>query len=292
MKFVAFTNKLDQDVNNLKELYLPCPRSNRRSVYFHNDKGALYEIQKVTGCGRKATWLFNDKIYKDGAFRFITALDPLFMGLPILERASKDDKFKTLDDIFSRENVVLEVEVDDEKDLEDALAAEYDKTVDVHRLTNIPGFVEQLAHFCDMQEIATNLFVYKLNQELVLQWLSKKVDIIASNEAFKKSYGSDEKEEKELKLEAVYTLSNYLSKEWFVRLMDKLELSEKKEEAELGDITNYVTDASPSSFFKRSYSEDAFLDEPPAKKKKPAVPRSLAKVNTRGMKSQIGRAHV
>lgn len=36
----------------------------RRSVYFHNDEGALYEIQKVTGCGRKATWLINDKIYK------------------------------------------------------------------------------------------------------------------------------------------------------------------------------------------------------------------------------------
>lgn len=42
-------------------------------------------------------------------------------------------------------------------------------------------------------------------------------------------------------------------------------LSGKKEEAELGDITNYVTDASPTSFFKRSYSEDAFLDEAPAK---------------------------
>lgn len=74
-----------------------------------------------------------------------------------------------------------------------------------------------------LSEIAPSLFVYKLNQEMVLQWLSKKVDIIASNEAFKKSYGGDEKEDNELKLEAVYTLSNYLNKEWFNRLMDKLE---------------------------------------------------------------------
>ncbi|CAO3646757.1 unnamed protein product [Mucor hiemalis] len=242
-------------------------------------------MQKVTGVGRKASWLFNDKMYKDGAFRFITALDPLFMGLPILEHASKEGKFKTLDDIFSRENVTLEVEVDNEHELTDALAAEYEKPVDVHRLTNIPGFVEQLAHFCDIQEIASNLLVYKLNQDMVLQWLEKKVDLIASNEAFRKSFESAEKEESQLKLEAVYTLSNYLNKEWFSRLLVKLELSEGKEEVELGDITNYATDASPMSFFKRTYSEDAFLDEAPAKKKKPAVPKSLAKVNVRGMKS-------
>lgn len=179
----------------------------------------------------------------DGAFRFITALDPLFMGLPILEHASKEGKFKTLDDIFSRENVTLEVEVDNEHELTDALAAEYEKPVDVHRLTNIPGFVEQLAHFCDIQgllnfeggtmfffnninmlsEIASNLLVYKLNQDMVLQWLEKKVDLIASNEAFQKSFESAEKEESQLKLEAVYTLSNYLNKEWFSRLLVKLE---------------------------------------------------------------------
>ncbi|KAL9549176.1 hypothetical protein MBANPS3_005337 [Mucor bainieri] len=280
-QIIAFTNKLDN------ELYLPCPRSNRRSIYFHNDKGALYEIQKVTGPGRKSAWLIDADIYKDGAVRFVTSLDPLFMALPILDEAYKKDdkKFKTLDDIFSRENVKLEIVGTETLDDEGITSDEYSKPIDVHRLTNIPGFTKQLAHLCDVQEIATDLFVYKLNHEKTLSWLVKKVDQLMSNEAFKKSFESTNQEAAvSLKLEAVYTLSNYLNKDWFNRLLNKLEIEEEKEEVELGDITNYVTDASPSGFFKRAHPDEAFLDSP-AKKKKPQVPRSLAKVNTKGMKS-------
>jgi hypothetical protein len=57
-------NTIDLDLDNLNEIYLPCPRSNRRSVYFTNDKGSLYEIQKVTGPGRKSTWFIDSFIYK------------------------------------------------------------------------------------------------------------------------------------------------------------------------------------------------------------------------------------
>ncbi|KAL0140318.1 ribonuclease H2, subunit B [Mucor lusitanicus] len=278
-QIIAFTNKLDDDVNHLTELYLPCPRSSRRSIYFHNDKGALYEIQKVTGPGRKSAWLIDTDIYKDGAVRFIASLDPLFMALPILDEAYKKDdkKFKTLDDIFSRENVKLEIVGTETLDDEGITSEEYSKPIDVHRLTNIPGFIKQLAHLCDVQEIATDLFVYKLNHEKTLDWLVK-------SEAFKKSFESTNQEATLMKLEAVYTLSNYLNKDWFNRLLTKLDIEEEKEEAELGDITNYVTDASPSGFFKRTHPDEAFLDTP-AKKKKPQVPRSLAKVNTKGMKS-------
>lgn len=157
----------------MTELYLPCPRSNRRSVYFHNDKGKLYEVQKVTGPGRKSAWLLDTDIYKgmsyilmrkkqfidnpflllDGAVRFITSLDPLFMALPILDEVYKKDdkKFKTLDDIFSRENVKLEIVGTETLDDEGITNDEYSKPIDVHRLTNIPGFTQQLAHLCDVQ---------------------------------------------------------------------------------------------------------------------------------------------
>lgn len=96
----------------------------------------------------------------DGGFRFITAMDPLFMALPILENASKDGNSKTLDDIFSRENVKIEVVVDDEEYLEDILAEEYEKPIDVHRLTNIPGFKEQLAHLCEIKGIKNICILY------------------------------------------------------------------------------------------------------------------------------------
>jgi hypothetical protein len=71
------------------------------------------------------------------------------MALPILHQTYvKSQQFKTLDDIFSRENVALEVvgELD-----EDALAEEFAKPIDVHRLATIPGFIEQLAHLCDIK---------------------------------------------------------------------------------------------------------------------------------------------
>jgi hypothetical protein len=68
----------------------------------------LYDIQKVTGPGRKSAWLVASHIYKgndgynlishllimiiliiDGAVRMITLMDPLFMALPLLERFSR-----------------------------------------------------------------------------------------------------------------------------------------------------------------------------------------------------------
>jgi hypothetical protein len=75
-------------------------------------------------------------------------MDPLFMALPILEQSSKDGKFKTLEDIFSRENINIEIVVEEE--FED-VSEEYSKPIDVHRLTNIPGFTEQLGHLCDVK---------------------------------------------------------------------------------------------------------------------------------------------
>ncbi|KAI8088291.1 ribonuclease H2, subunit B [Thamnidium elegans] len=280
MKIVAFTSKEDQELNDLTELYLPCPRSSRRSVYFHDKQGKLYELKKVTGPGRKSAWLIDNTIHKDGAVRFITPIDPLFMALPIIEQASKEGKFRSLDDIFSRENVNIEVVANDFMD-EEALAEEYSKPIDVHRLTNITGFKEQLGHLCDMKEITSNLFVYKLNEENALNWLVMKVDAIMSNENFKKLFEQVTKEQDLMKIEAVYTLSNYINQGWFNKLLTKLDLDEKKEE--LGDITNYVTDVSPSAYFKRVHPEERMLDAP-AKKKKLEVPRSLSKVNTRGMK--------
>jgi hypothetical protein len=75
------------------------------------------------------------------------------MALPILLQVYQKDqtKFKTLDDIFSRENVNIEVVEPELEDDEDITAGEYSKPIDVHRLTNISGFTQQLAHLCDTQ---------------------------------------------------------------------------------------------------------------------------------------------
>ncbi|KAI8979070.1 ribonuclease H2, subunit B, partial [Mycotypha africana] len=195
------------DVDNLKELYLPNPRSSIRSVYLYNDKGRLYEVQKVSN-GR-SSWLLDSHLYKDGGVRFITPVDPLLIALPIFQNAFQQDKneFKTLDDILCRQNI-----------LEQKRA----QPLDVHRLINISGFIEQLAHICDMQEIAPAFFAYRLNEKSVLTWLEKKVDRLLNNPTFK-AYFTENEDENTVKLEAVYTLSNYLNRQWFEKLLDKLQ---------------------------------------------------------------------
>ncbi|EIE77778.1 hypothetical protein RO3G_02482 [Rhizopus delemar RA 99-880] len=144
------------NVDNLVELHLPCPRSSRIAIYFHNHLNQLFEIQKVTGPGRKSAWLIDNTIYKDGAVRFISPMDPLFMCLPIFEKAAEDNRFRALDDIFTREHVTIEGDSSE---------------MDIHRLTNIIQ-KDQLAHICDIKDVGIE--VYRLNNELVLNWLEKK----------------------------------------------------------------------------------------------------------------------
>lgn len=236
------------------------------AVYFHNHLNQLFEIQKVTGPGRKSSWSINDAIYKDGAVRFISPIDPLFVCLPILEKASLDNQFRTLDDVFTRENVEIEGE---------------DGEMDIHRLANIVP-IEQLAHVCDSKDVG--VAVYRLNNDLVLDWLVKKVDRLIVNASFVKTFKQTGLEQEHLKLDAVYTLANYLTNTWFTKLLDKLGL--KEIEKEKGSLTEYATDTSPASYFKRPNYDELMMDrDSPAKKIKPAVPRSLAKVNTKGMKT-------
>lgn len=80
------------------------------------------------------------------------------MALPIIEQASKEGKFRSLDDIFSRENVKIQIVIDEEVD-QDIFAEEYSKPIDVHRLTNIPRLIEQLGHLCDIKGIISHRYV-------------------------------------------------------------------------------------------------------------------------------------
>ncbi|KAI8372235.1 ribonuclease H2, subunit B [Choanephora cucurbitarum] len=242
-----------KDCSSLVEIYLPCPRSNRRSVYLHNNQGQLYEVQKITGPGRKASFLIDSYIYRDGAVRFITRMDPLFMALPILDNAYKRDstKFDVLDTLLSRENVSIEVVDTDE---EDEMCEMDTDPIDVHRLTTLSGFTEQLANICD-RKVAPNLYAYKLNPQLVLTWLSKKVERVVSNPSFQASFAATEQDQQWIKLEAVYMIANYLNKEWFNKLLEHLNLSEQEEKVE-ELLTNYATNASPAAFFKRAHPEE------------------------------------
>lgn len=146
----------------------------------------------------------------DGAVRFISPIDPLFICLPILERASVGNQFRTLDDIFTRDNVIIEHDEEDDDD---------DRPIDVHRLTNFVS-EDQLKHLCDVQDVG--VLVYRLNEDLVLNWLVKKVNRVLENDTFKRSFEQTGQTKEYMKLEAVYTIANYLSQAWFKKLLNKM----------------------------------------------------------------------
>ncbi|KAI9312761.1 Ydr279p protein family-domain-containing protein [Dichotomocladium elegans] len=168
-KLIAFTQFQDTgDKQNLKQIYLPCPRTGKPTIYFC-DGTHLYELQKVTGAGRKTSWLVDNYLYEDGACYCISLIDPLFIAIPLLDKARQQNaesqgKFRTTDDIFSPSN-----KNDDEE------TATYPQS-----LLNIHDFEAQLAHVCDSQEVAPGLRVHRLNDAKTLEWLTKKVDRIAA----------------------------------------------------------------------------------------------------------------
>ncbi|KAI9276975.1 ribonuclease H2, subunit B [Phascolomyces articulosus] len=279
-KFIALTTANRHDLESLTPIHLPSPQTGQSTLYLHdNDHQHIYEVQRVTGVGRKTSWLIDDILYKDGTMRHITHVDPLFIALPILENARKesDDKFRILDDIFSFNQ--------DENNLA--------------YLLRLKGFQEQLTHLCDTQEVAQDMHVYRLNDQKALTWLQKKVDQLVPKfdtisllkssitEDLEKATTEEEKQDV-YRQEATYLLSKYLNESWFTALLKHLGLKEIEVDQEMGDITNYFT-GSTSTYFKASQTSTSNSTSaetgPPAKKRKPEVPRSLAKVNTRGMKS-------
>ncbi|KAI9251044.1 ribonuclease H2, subunit B [Sporodiniella umbellata] len=209
MKLIAFTDKTNKDLDNLTQIYLPCPRSNRRAVYFFNANNQLFETQKVTGPGRKSCWVIHDAAFKvDGAVRFISAIDGLFLCLPILENAGRDHKYRTLDDIFTRKNVHVEGP---------------DGEMDIHRLSMLVP-VAQLDHLCDRQNVGID--VYRLNEDRALSWLEKKIERLLLNAHFQQHFDPTEQDQQRIKLEAAYTLASYLPHSWFKKLLKKLGIEE------------------------------------------------------------------
>ncbi|KAI9493080.1 ribonuclease H2, subunit B [Zychaea mexicana] len=229
-KFVAVTHAKHHDLQALTPVHLPCPQTGRSALYFHDDDDqSIYEAQKVTGVGRKTSWLIDEMLYKDGSIRHITHVDPLFITLPILENARKQsgDKFRTLDDIFSSGSNNNNNNDNDDSDNDN-------ENNSITYLLRLKGLQQQLLHLCDTKEIATDMHVYRLNDEKALAWLQKKVDqlvpkfasipLLQSTIAEELEKAATDKENQDIyRQEAVYLLSKYLSESWFKSLLKHLE---------------------------------------------------------------------
>ncbi|KAI9305827.1 Ydr279p protein family-domain-containing protein [Cunninghamella echinulata] len=289
---VAFTNIKDEYVQSLLPISLPCARSGRikktlykkgkiKSIYillnrsiiiigklstflYHESTLQLYELSKVAQ-GRKSCWLVKDTIFIDGAIHFINRMDPLFIALFILKQQNmKQEQFRTVDDIFAE--------------------------TDFHRIIN-DAFCKQLLHLCDTQEIAQDMFVYRFNQEKSLQWLKQKIDTFLSHleniPVFNSEVDNIKEEDKKREYylrECIYIFAKYLSNDWLDLLFENYGIAREEQLDE--NIAAIGNQPSVDDYFKLVGKNrvDDDITESVTKKAKPSVPRSLAKVNTKGIK--------
>ncbi|CDS13117.1 hypothetical protein LRAMOSA05300 [Lichtheimia ramosa] len=258
---VAFSRTNNDDVERLIPIQLACPRTGKPTLYLRDaERGVLYELQKVVGPGRKACWLIDNQLHKDGSIQFISPIDPLFIALPILHRAREQSqgKFRTIDDIFGSE-----------------------QDMQHQKLLDLANFEAQLAHICDTRDVTPELRAYRLDDDKVLVWLVKKMERLLP--AIPSLVTDDIKEDQKqdvYRQEAVYLLAKYISESQLKALLQHLGIEEIKEETT--DIASYFVD-NTASYFKASPSMPK-AQENENTPKKPETPRSLAKVNTRGMK--------
>ncbi|KAL0084462.1 ribonuclease H2, subunit B [Phycomyces blakesleeanus] len=289
MTQVVFTHNRDQDLNDLTPLQLPCPRSGKWITYLYNDKHELFELQQVTGPGRKTCWMIDNTIHKNGKFRLLTPMDPLFIALPLLEQArentSNSGNFRKLDDIFSSENILNDIDEDIKMTV---------KNTGLHQLSDISGLKEGIKHLCDTQDVGEGaFFVYRFNDQKALDWLRKKVDVLVDNfstipvllDAVEDELESvNDKTDKTsvFQRESINILARYLKQAWRQKLLDSYNLIEEVKEVEQYTAQD-STHQSPSAFFK-SASTKTEVVVPPKKTKKSEDQRKAAK-NTRPLTS-------
>ncbi|KAI8064525.1 ribonuclease H2, subunit B [Gongronella butleri] len=260
---VAF---IKDDVSSLKSLSLPCPRTGQLTTYlFDQEKNALYEASKVDHKTRSC-WLIDSQVYIDGNLYFMTRMDPLFICLGILDRSMAEDMFKPMDDLF----------------LLDPVAGANDI------MCLISATSKQLAHLCDTQEITPGgPLAYRYNPMMARQWLQKKVHAVAAHlrsiEPLQAAEDRTDKEKEDHFLrQAIFTIARYITNDWAQRLFSAFDGLDEEEPA--FSEASVQPAASVGDYMQMSRRKEMDEDPSPPKKTKPAVPRSLAKVNTRGMK--------
>ncbi|XP_055086430.1 ribonuclease H2 subunit B isoform X3 [Periophthalmus magnuspinnatus] len=124
------------------------PRTDTASLYmFGSGDTQLYEVKAFEEDFH--SWFIGQTVQHDGRLLFITPLDPLYLLLPYLLHAGKEEKFQPLDQLLVDENFPA-----------------------CSRLLSCPCSVQHLA---EEKEVGSRKF-YRYSQERTLDWLKKKVD--------------------------------------------------------------------------------------------------------------------
>lgn len=124
------------------------PRTDAVSLYLLGSNDAqLYEVKAFEeDCH---SWFIGQTVQQDGRLLFITPLDPLYLLLPYLIHAGKEEKFQPLDQLLVDENFPA--------------------------CSRLLRCCCSLHHIAEEKEVGSLKF-YRYSQERTLVWLKKKVD--------------------------------------------------------------------------------------------------------------------
>lgn len=219
------------------------------------------------------SWFIGQTVQQDGRLLFITPLDPLYLLLPYLIHAGKEEKFQPLDQLLVDENFPA-----------------------CSRLLSCSGSVQ---HIAEEKEVGSLKF-YRYSQERTLVWLKKKVDRTVS--ALKKkniSVGEGVKSTTYIRVKtevdgheedylryAHGVISEYISEDLSNALFKHLQLPEltSPKESEPPSKKRKLSDkpVEAGEDYTKFNSAD-FVRKPP--KKMTAAQKTLAKVDKSGMKT-------
>lgn len=263
------TKKQDADPSFVK---LKNPHTEATSLYLLGSNDTkLYEVKAFEeDCH---SWFIGQTVQQDGRLFFITPLDPLYLLLPYLIHAGKEEKFQPLDQLLVDEN--------------------------------FPACSRLLSCSCSMHHITEekevgSLKFYRYSQERTLVWLKKKVDkTVAALKKKNISVGEGVKSTTYIRVKtevdgheedylryAHGLISEYINGDLSNALLKHLELPEltSLKESEPPSKKRKLSDkpVEAGEDYTKFNSAD-FVRKPP--KKMTAAQKTLAKVDKSGMKT-------
>lgn len=248
------------------------PRTDAVSLYLlGSDDTQLYEVKAFEeDCH---SWFIGQTVQQDGRLLFITPLDPLYLLLPYLIHAGKEERFQPLDQLLVDENFPA--------------------------CSRLLSCCCSLHHIAEEKEVGSLKF-YRYSQERTLVWLKKKVDRtvaalkkknisvgegIKSTTYIRVKTESDRHEEDYLSY-AHGLISEYISEDLSNALRKHLQLPElaSPKESEPPSKKRKLSDkpVEAGEDYTKFNSAD-FARKPPTKMT--AAQKTLAKVDKSGMKT-------
>ncbi|KAJ7268785.1 ribonuclease H2, subunit B [Mycena haematopus] len=171
-------------------LRLPHPRTGIASLFlpYHpqgNDgsrRDAILEVQAVAPTNARS-WFIGQEVVADGKLLVMTAIDPAFLLIPILQAVypenSEPGKFRPADEIFDDAAANLEESSTSAANKDNSLIISKD---DILQFTSMDCCIAALKRVCDVKEITEDITVYRLSPERFIEYLRLKVERLSTPE--------------------------------------------------------------------------------------------------------------